>query len=134
MKPFICNICGQRYTSPGTLEAHKRIKHLNTPTKKERLKCSFEGCNRTFEKETSRDIHLLGHDPTAKRFKCKTCGSSFVTQRRLNEHSQRIHSGLKRFMCTVCGKTFGQRGALTLHSTIHTGERNHKCPICNKVK
>lgn len=46
----------------------------------------------------------------------------------------RIHTGERPHKCSVCNKTFIQSGQLVIHMRTHTGEKPYKCPVegCGK--
>ena len=39
----------------------------------------------------------------------------------------------KTHECDYCDKVFYQRRHLDIHLSVHTGKRDHKCPICNRA-
>ena len=43
-----------------------------------------------------------------------------------------IHTGDKQHVCPECDKRFTQAGTLKKHMLIHTGEKQHVCPECDK--
>ena len=38
----------------------------------------------------------------------------------------------KSFVCDTCGRSFKTKSSLTVHNTVHSGERPYKCDICEK--
>lgn len=55
-------------------------------------------------------------DPTAKKFLCNECGSSFLTSQRLQIHGY-THSGIKNWKCEQCEKVFATKFRLKSHSS-----------------
>ncbi|XP_069493760.1 zinc finger protein 410 isoform X3 [Ambystoma mexicanum] len=94
-----------------------------------KLKCSFEGCEKTFVWPAHFKYHLKTHR-NDRSFACpkEGCGKSFYVSQRLSVH-MRTHSGEKPFMCMEvgCGKQFTTAGNLKNHLRIHTGERPFMC-------
>ena len=43
-----------------------------------------------------------------------------------------IHSGEKPHRCSLCNKQFRYKGHLNRHLLIHNGEKPHKCDMCDK--
>ncbi|XP_069493759.1 zinc finger protein 410 isoform X2 [Ambystoma mexicanum] len=87
-----------------------------------KLKCSFEGCEKTFVWPAHFKYHLKTHR-NDRSFACpkEGCGKSFYVSQRLSVH-MRTHSGEKPFMCMEvgCGKQFTTAGNLKNHLRIHT--------------
>lgn len=99
------------------------------PLSKPVLRCSFEGCCRTFTWPAHLKYHLKTHR-NDRMFRCgaEGCGKSFYVLQRLQVH-MRTHNGEKPFICKEknCGKKFTTAGNLKNHRRIHTGEKPFLC-------
>uniref|UniRef100_A0A3B3CK48 Zinc finger protein 410 n=2 Tax=Oryzias melastigma TaxID=30732 RepID=A0A3B3CK48_ORYME len=99
------------------------------PLSKQILRCSFEGCCRTFTWPAHLKYHLKTHR-NDRMFRCSAegCGKSFYVLQRLQVH-MRTHNGEKPFICKEknCGKKFTTAGNLKNHRRIHTGEKPFLC-------
>lgn len=99
------------------------------PLPKQLLRCSFEGCGRTFTWPAHLKYHLKTHR-NDRMFQCSAegCGKSFYVLQRLQVH-MRTHNGEKPFICKEknCGKKFTTAGNLKNHRRIHTGEKPFLC-------
>uniref|UniRef100_A0A1B0D9S6 C2H2-type domain-containing protein n=1 Tax=Phlebotomus papatasi TaxID=29031 RepID=A0A1B0D9S6_PHLPP len=60
---------------------------------------------------------------------CSTCGKSFKTRQRLQNHII-THTGEKKFSCSICSKRFAIASSLKNHMRIHTGDKPYKCLTC----
>ncbi|XP_078263022.1 uncharacterized protein LOC144597466 isoform X3 [Rhinoraja longicauda] len=93
------------------------------------LKCSYEGCSRTFLWHAHLKYHLKTHK-NDRSFTCpkEGCGKSFYVLQRLKVH-MRTHNGEKPYTCPEddCGKKFTTAGNLKNHMRIHTGEKPFVC-------
>ncbi|XP_069772170.1 zinc finger protein 410-like isoform X2 [Narcine bancroftii] len=93
------------------------------------LKCSYEGCSRTFLWHAHLKYHLKTHK-NDRSFTCpqEGCGKSFYVLQRLKVHL-RTHNGEKPYICPEddCGKKFTTAGNLKNHMRIHTGEKPFVC-------
>ncbi|KAI3363788.1 hypothetical protein L3Q82_001397 [Scortum barcoo] len=120
-----------------TADGDKRELQSRTsrPLSKQILRCSFEGCCRTFTWPAHLKYHLKTHR-NDRMFRCgaEGCGKSFYVLQRLQVH-MRTHNGEKPFICKEknCGKKFTTAGNLKNHRRIHTGEKPHHCGICGKT-
>ncbi|KAM9090677.1 zinc finger protein 410 isoform X3 [Lagenorhynchus albirostris] len=105
------------------------------PQMEKKLKCTVEGCDRTFVWPAHFKYHLKTHR-NDRSFICPAagCGKSFYVLQRLKVH-MRTHNGEKPFMCpeSNCGKQFTTAGNLKNHLRIHTGEKPHQCQVCGKT-
>ncbi|XP_013887618.1 zinc finger protein 410 isoform X2 [Austrofundulus limnaeus] len=99
------------------------------PLSKQVLRCSFEGCCRTFTWPAHLKYHLKTHR-NDRMFRCgaEGCGKSFYVLQRLQVH-MRTHNGEKPFICKEknCGKKFTTAGNLKNHKRTHTGEKPFLC-------
>ncbi|KAM6201745.1 zinc finger protein 410 isoform 2-T2 [Rhynchocyon petersi] len=99
------------------------------PQAEKKLKCTVEGCDRTFVWPAHFKYHLKTHR-NDRSFICPAegCGKSFYVLQRLKVH-MRTHNGEKPFMCPepCCGKQFTTAGNLKNHRRIHTGEKPFLC-------
>uniref|UniRef100_A0A3Q2VUK4 Zinc finger protein 410 n=1 Tax=Haplochromis burtoni TaxID=8153 RepID=A0A3Q2VUK4_HAPBU len=93
------------------------------------MRCSFEGCCKTFTWPAHFKYHLKTHR-NDRMFRCgaEGCGKSFYVLQRLQVH-MRTHNGEKPFICkeTNCGKRFTTAGNLKNHRRTHTGEKPFLC-------
>ncbi|XP_007643869.1 zinc finger protein 410 isoform X3 [Cricetulus griseus] len=99
------------------------------PQVEKKLKCTVEGCDRTFVWPAHFKYHLKTHR-NERSFMCPAegCGKSFYVLQRLKVH-MRTHNGEKPFMCheSGCGKQFTTAGNLKNHRRTHTGEKPFIC-------
>merc|ERR1719341_1559393 len=65
-------------------------------------------------------------------FPCSSCGKSFQTKQRLQQH-MKIHEEVKQYKCEFCERRFTTKAHLERHIYTHTGEKPYKCdePGCN---
>lgn len=119
------------HTHSLTADGDKRELSSRTsrPLSKQILRCSFEGCCRTFTWPAHLKYHLKTHR-NDRMFRCvaEGCGKSFYVLQRLQVH-MRTHNGEKPFICKEknCGKKFTTAGNLKNHKRIHTGEKPFLC-------
>ena len=77
--------------------------------------CTYQGCNRSFEKANLLKRHMKLHSGDCK-FVCDRCQKCFESQSKLDDH-YRKHTGEKPFVCEVCGNHFRYKGSCELKMT-----------------
>lgn len=152
IKPFSCNLCGQRVTTESALKTHSRIhsesysfscKYCNVAfkTKPEKIKheethenqekpYQCPDCSDAFVSHSERKEHLMMHRGSPQ-LQCDICHLEFVNNSGLRRHYV-VHTGVKAFKCNVCQRSFSQESHLKSHVRLHTGERPFKCQQCDK--
>ncbi|KAI1237740.1 hypothetical protein IHE44_0013826 [Lamprotornis superbus] len=108
-------------TGDGQPKDSSPIPHLSRVERK--LKCTVEGCDRTFVWPAHFKYHLKTHrsDKSGEKpFLCQAqgCGRSFAEYSSLRKHLV-VHSGVKPHQCQICGKTFSQSGSRNVHMRKH---------------
>ncbi|KAI4895303.1 hypothetical protein NFI96_011139 [Prochilodus magdalenae] len=69
--------------------------------------------------------------PKGPRYICNICGKSLSSKYSLTVHFT-MHTGDRPHACTQCGKRFVNRTNLEIHQNIHTGAKPYVCPLCPK--
>ncbi|XP_066538721.1 zinc finger protein 271-like isoform X2 [Hoplias malabaricus] len=66
------------------------------------------------------------------RFICSICGKSLSSKYSLTVHLT-MHTGDRPYACSQCGKRFMNRTNLQIHQNIHTGAKPYVCTLCPKT-
>uniref|UniRef100_A0A8C6LPK3 C2H2-type domain-containing protein n=1 Tax=Nothobranchius furzeri TaxID=105023 RepID=A0A8C6LPK3_NOTFU len=83
-KPFVCELCGQRFSDKTYL-----TRHMNVHTEHKPFACGH--CGKRFSRRSYLTSHVkvhTGHKP----FACGHCGKRFYKRSYLNSHT-RVHTG-----------------------------------------
>ncbi|KAK7475342.1 hypothetical protein BaRGS_00033418 [Batillaria attramentaria] len=127
VKPFQCDLCGQRFARRRGVVLHRRTVHMGEKS----YKCMC--CEKRFSNLTAFRDHKQTHKECNSRpFVCTVCGFAFMSSRYLQKH-RKIHSGFKKYVCDVCGKKFYEAGNLRVHMRVHTGEKPCICQVCGEA-
>lgn len=127
IKNYQCEECGFMTRGPTALEDHKRYQHQGILTF---YKC--QKCTKSFKKQSLLQHHLnIVHD--VNPVVCDICGKTKKNELQLKMHREKVHFPTKRFKCQYCEYEALNGVTIRKHMTMHTGERNFSCDICNKT-
>ena len=87
--------------------------------------CVAEDCGQRFNSHRTLVTHFKQRHP---KLYCSKCRSHFSTKR-----SRRDHLCLKPFPCNECSRRFSSKQERDDHNLIHTKDRPHSCPVCDKT-
>ncbi|XP_048485742.1 zinc finger protein 652-A isoform X21 [Plutella xylostella] len=122
---FFCSSCKQRFPST----AAKR-KHFEESKKCMTFSCPF--CEERFMFWEARERHLVAEHGKAKQtFPCKECKEVFPTRHSLYTHFKAKHT--HGHVCQHCGKRYSMKAKFEEHLLTHSGEKPHKCALCEKT-
>lgn len=114
----ICNICGKTYKRVSDLNIHQKSHHESTVAK---FKCPFDGCNKTFSKQTFYEDHLNSHTGE-EPYQCESCGTRFKSRYERNSHFK-LCIGLQKIECEICQQTFTHRASLYNHKAAKHSDK-----------
>ncbi|XP_039287884.1 zinc finger protein 846 [Nilaparvata lugens] len=147
-KKFLCEGCGDKFSTKDSLRAHKRrhsgqfvcqycglatnsnsglIEHMRTHTGEKPFVCDI--CGQKHTTKNGLNAHKRGHTKE-HLFKCNVCGYSAANQSSIYMH-RATHSTDKPCICETCGKCFKIPARLAEHKKIHTGIKKFVCEDCN---
>ena len=86
LKSYICKGCGKGFKTKKETDRHFIAIHTDIRP----LKCSYEGCTKTFNLTARKNIHERTHTGD-KPYKCTFCEKAFYRVSTLNKHTQ-IHT------------------------------------------
>ena len=130
IKEYICDICGNNFTTNLGLVSHKLCIHPETvPDSEHPHRCSFEGCGRSFGSGVSLRIHQKNAHLNLLDFPCTQCDFRTYTATLLRIHVEIDHLGLRKYECKVCGVAFKRNGLKKHMLAVHTSpkDRPYKC-------
>ncbi|XP_061193208.1 zinc finger protein 728-like [Saccostrea echinata] len=120
--PWVCEICGKRFSKRLRYENHKLNVH-ERKNKKNKKRSHLEDNQK--KKKTNSDCRSI----------CDICGKSFCSKSALRSHVAVVHreNPDDRIICDICGKTFSSKSTLSSHSALHKGQMQISCEKCNMV-
>ena len=122
-KPFLCEICKNRFAYSKGLVKHKRLTGHGTKL----------GCNvckyKAADKEDIISHWQKEHVGKDNLFACNLCDASFSKYTAMTKHKKYMH-GERPYKCDQCEYRAPKQGILNKHiSIIHEGKRV-ACPVC----
>lgn len=132
VKTFVCDevTCSKRFKLKAALQRHLAVHSeiKGYACDKCAYRCKRRGCLSAHEKR----VHSA--DDQVK-FHCAECSHTCKSRGDLNRH-RLVHAGdsCRVFACVVvdCNMRFKTRGALQLHTAVHSDIKLFACPKCNK--
>ena len=150
-KEFLCSDCGKTFYNRPNLERHIAAIHWNVEERKLPYVCTE--CGKRFHNNK----HLLGHQisdhqASEKRYKCETCGRSYVYERSLKKHKcppkvytvedleqmgfvnaeAAITKEGDQYLCQICKVLFKTKARAKMHTKMHFQEYYFHCEYCGK--
>ncbi|XP_064629404.1 uncharacterized protein LOC135488672 [Lineus longissimus] len=152
-----CNLCGKALKTKASLMVHKKRKH-EKQTLVRCSHCEFVTTNNTYLKAHVAKKHApkpyqcevcpygtMTEDVLQSHMKMHTENRPYVCpytrcyfrardQKTLASHIKNSHTddgSSRRFPCSQCNRRFKTITMLKNHMPLHTGEKPHKCSLCN---
>ncbi|TMS13271.1 Zinc finger protein 408 [Larimichthys crocea] len=117
-----CTVGPKLLANSGSLRNHMKLHTGEKPH-------VCQHCGKCFNQKGNLECHLRIHNGE-KPYPCTECDQSFSQKPELRRHMF-SHTG-GGFLCSYCGKSLRDPHSLKSHERLHTGERPHRCPVCEK--
>ncbi|XP_063899312.1 zinc finger protein 718 [Helicoverpa armigera] len=127
-RKFTCDQCPSIFSSPYTLNQHKK-KHTTTELLKEHY-CTTCGVGYTSRKSLLAHLRNSGNHQE-RSYECVICNRSCPNERSLNSHMSSVHSSSKDFGCSTCGAKYASRKSLVRHVGTHTARPQPSKAVCH---
>lgn len=126
-KPYVCKICGRKFTQNTTLKTHVAAKHVGNS-----VECDIPGCDKKFPRNSFLMLHKKRDHQNVRNYKCNVCDNQYKQKSHLDRHIQAAHQKI-RHQCLYCEKSFSKNWSLKLHQFKHSEASNfpYKCSECD---
>lgn len=122
-----CEPCNKTFSSHQTFKSHNELKHTDTAPET----CTI--CNKQFSSKQYLQRHMNFHNT---KFLCNVC-NKFVSSKTALQYHMETHKPEEernyKYLCLFCGKKYFLKTNFEDHLNKHTGNRPHKCDLCNKT-
>lgn len=130
LSDFKCSECEMKFSNTSARNKHMRSSHTE-------FHCTFENCKKVFRDPNTRRKHVMVVHKGVKRCVCEVCEVTFSTAGSLKHHIYCVHTEnceKTKYVCEECKKVFYTKSKLSLHKSVHTGEKNYHCSFegCGK--
>ncbi|KAE9379119.1 hypothetical protein N431DRAFT_434125 [Stipitochalara longipes BDJ] len=109
------------------------------PSELKTIKCTWEGCTKTFNRPARLTAHLRSHT-NERPFICtyEDCDKAYLTDKHLKTHIKGSHTHERSYHCDWegCNKSFLTSTRLKRHKEAHKGHDRFRCtayPPCNQT-
>ena len=125
--PYSCSECVKTFPSQSFLQAHMKLSHAMTKSKKVNEPIACGECGRIFISKSKLTLHEQVH--RRNRLRCEVCSVRYPTFDELMKHV----CGENPYSCPECPQTFKNRKRLNRHlAHTHNGNR-YGCRFCSRA-
>ncbi|XP_063631878.1 gastrula zinc finger protein xFG20-1-like [Cydia splendana] len=123
---YICDECGAGFVTSYRLKMHMKTMHVEGT-----FQC--ETCKKVFSSHQKHKSHVDTVHKMIKRFKCTKCSERFTDYFKRHQHLVEKHGQAElQYKCNVCDKVYARRYMLSRHmKRDHLEERYFQCEICS---
>lgn len=125
-------------TSP-TGTPNRKNSRAKFPSELKTIKCTYEGCEKTFNRPARLVSHLRSHT-NERPFICtwEGCDKAYLEEKHLKQHIKGTHTHERNHVCDWedCTKSFLTATRLRRHQAAHQGHERFRCteyPPCNQT-